>query len=1200
MIVSFAQNFEDVMLWRALKHVDRGFYIDVGANDPSIDSVTRLFYDRGWRGINIEPLKHHWLELERARPRDLNLQCAAGPSEGVIELWECGVRGWATADSQAVQAHQARGRTGQYMRVPMSTLALICKTHAPEDIHFLKVDVEGFECAVLQGMDFVAYRPWIVLVEATRPNTTIEVYQAWEGILTEAGYVHVYADGLNRFYIACERETLLGAFKYPPNFFDGFVTSSQLDAQTRAEFAQGCIDQALARATQAEAQVAALLGSTSWRVTAPLRRAMKVRELFSRRMVFGPVAAAKNQIRRVLHSSNLRAMVLPALDRFPRLKARVKALRDGTTNSPVDELAHLPLRVRKAYAELCSLASHGQCQNGSPADSSQRRLKLAYVSPLPPQRSGIADYSAELISALSTHYKVDVIVDDLQRSDLQIPASCEYRSVTDFLEHSQVYDRVLYHFGNSALHSGMFQMLDKVPGVVVLHDFYLGGVLESMEQAKAPSFALLHAIYASHGYRALIECAGVTGKAGWVAKYPANLPVMQGALSVVVHSEHSRNLADQWYGEGTSVAWSVIPVLRAPPAVERSDARQILGLSADDFVVCSFGLMAPPKLNHRLLDSWLMSPLASNEKCSLIFVGEENAGEYGRQVRRVIESCGVSARIRILGWTDMALFSRYLAAADVAVQLRSQSRGESSAAVLDCMNNGLATIVNAHGSLAELPSEAVMLLPDLFDNSQLSDALEYLWRNGVDRQALGMRARRHVQEVHSPQKCAVEYVQALDAAYSSLALERQGRLDRLSKVDGTPTSLVELAKAVVRAQPSLFRQKQWLIDVSGTCRSDPKTGIQRVVRALVWELIRNPPSGSRAEPVYLSDKGGRWHYRYARAWTLESLGYSKDALVDSPAEFGQGDVLLIADFISELASRALDFGVYEDAKLGGASIHFLVYDLLPLSMPHCFPPNQFGYTQWLDSLSRVADGALCISESVANDLLEWMVHSGPVRSKPLVVDWFHLGANILETIPTRGLHPDASRDLTNIADRPSFLMVGTLEPRKGYLQALDAFTLLWDSGVDINLVIVGREGWTDLPDRMRRTIPEIMKRLRGHPELGRRLIWLDGISDEFLDLVYAGCQCLIAASEGEGFGLPLIEAAQHGIPIIARDIPVFREVAAENVFFFEASEPAQMADAVKEWIGLNARNLAPQSSGMSWLTWEESAFMLVQKVEHFQ
>ncbi|MBK6649319.1 MAG: glycosyltransferase [Betaproteobacteria bacterium] len=127
-----------------------------------------------------------------------------------------------------------------------------------------------------------------------------------------------------------------------------------------------------------------------------------------------------------------------------------------------------------------------------------------------------------------------------------------------------------------------------------------------------------------------------------------------------------------------------------------------------------------------------------------------------------------------------------------------------------------------------------------------------------------------------------------------------------------------------------------------------------------------------------------------------------------------------------------------------------------------------------------------------------------------------------------------------------------------------------------------------------------MKRLRGHPELGRRLIWLDSISDEFLDLVYAGCQCLIAASEGEGFGLPLIEAAQHGIPIIARDIPVFRGSCCRQCFLFEASEPAQMADAVKEWIGLNARNLAPQSSGMSWLTWEESAFMLVQKVEHFQ
>lgn len=267
-MISYAQNFEDVMLWRALGHIETGFYIDVGANDPSIDSVTKAFYERGWSGINIEPLSTHYADLLRERPRDTNLRCAVGPVKGEIEIWECDVRGWASVDKAAIEKHTAMGHAGIFHKVPMALLAEICEQSAPNEIHFLKIDVEGFERSVLEGMDFKRFRPWIVVVEATRPNSTEEVHLQWEGLLLDVNYIFIYADGLNRFYLAHEHEDLAVAFKYPPNVFDNFKLSSTEMAEVRAA-------QAEVRAAQAEAHVAEMLNSRSWRVTSLLRWAEK-------------------------------------------------------------------------------------------------------------------------------------------------------------------------------------------------------------------------------------------------------------------------------------------------------------------------------------------------------------------------------------------------------------------------------------------------------------------------------------------------------------------------------------------------------------------------------------------------------------------------------------------------------------------------------------------------------------------------------------------------------------------------------------------------------------------------------------------------------------------------------------------------------------------------------------------------------------
>lgn len=239
--ISYAQNFEDIILWRALKHVRNGFYIDVGANDPAIDSVTKSFYDQGWSGINIEPLISHHADLQQERPRDINLQCAAGEICGEIELWECGIRGWATSDKSVIALHEENGHVGVFHKVPVLPLSEICNANVKGEIHFLKIDVEGFEKTVLEGMDFSHFRPWVLVLEATRPNSVEEVYDEWENIVLSNNYLFAYTDRLNRFYVASEHSELLDAFHYPPNVFDDFISAKQSTAVL-------CMQQAEAKA----------------------------------------------------------------------------------------------------------------------------------------------------------------------------------------------------------------------------------------------------------------------------------------------------------------------------------------------------------------------------------------------------------------------------------------------------------------------------------------------------------------------------------------------------------------------------------------------------------------------------------------------------------------------------------------------------------------------------------------------------------------------------------------------------------------------------------------------------------------------------------------------------------------------------------------------------------------------------------------
>ena len=819
--------------------------------------------------------------------------------------------------------------------------------------------------------------------------------------------------------------------------------------------------------------------------------------------------------------------------------------------------------------------------------------KLAYISPLPPAKSGIADYSAELIVELARCYDITLVIDQPVVDDARLNDKFPLRDVAWFEQNAGLFERVLYHFGNSHAHQHMFELIRRHPGIVVLHDFFFSGILDNLDREGYLPQAYAKALYESHGYTGLLEHRA-TGRHPSVWKHPLNKGVLDNAAGVIVHSEFSRQLAVQWYGPGAADGWRTIPLLRGKPEGihaddARSAARARLGIGADEFIVCTFGMLGRTKKNDELLDAYLSSALVTDPHCRLVFVGENDAGPYGEELARKIGESVASERIAITGFVSAAEYADYLAACDIAVQLRGATRGETSAAVLDCLLYGAPTIVNAHGSTASISDALLLKIPDEFTREELASALGLLHQDPTLRKTYSTRALAHMREHHAPAKVGAQFADAIEhfAAHSRHSHYRR-LVDTLANMPGqepTEAGLTQMAKAIAFNQPPTA-PRQLLVDVSAVVQTDIKTGIQRVVRSVLLSLIADPPPGYRIEPVYSS--GGNRGYQYARQFTLNMVGETFEAapLEDSPIEVRPGDAFLGLDLFTTGTSQ--NAPLLQSMRDHGVQVYFVVFDLLPVLRPEVFPYGTEQYFgEFLRTVTRVSDGLLCISRAVADELIEWIARQPAKRPGPLNIGYFHLGADIDASAPSFGLPDDAEQVLAAVRERPSFIMVGTVEPRKGHAQALAAFELLWKQGSQINLVIVGKQGWM---------VEKLVERMANSPEKARRLFWLAGASDEMLLKLYASSAALLAPSEGEGFGLPLIEAAQHNIPIIARKLPVFREVAGEHAYYFEGLAPHDLSDTIARWLVLHSEGKAPQSTGMPWLTWNDSARQVLNAV----
>lgn len=268
--VSYAQNGEDVVLERALKHVEHGRYIDVGANDPVVLSVTFAFYERGWSGITVDPVPHYAQLLRERRPRDIVVEAAVTAAhDDVVTLHLIPDTGLSTLVDDVSEKHRRTGWAVHEVSVPARRLDDILAESGWEglDIHFMVVDTEGSEEGVLRSLDFTRWRPWILVVEATRPLTTEPTYEEWEPLLTSAGYQFCLFDGLSRYYVASERSEELGpALGTPANALDWFVLASTVELTRQREDLKRERDEALAEKSRHddEQQVAIL----AWRAAA--------------------------------------------------------------------------------------------------------------------------------------------------------------------------------------------------------------------------------------------------------------------------------------------------------------------------------------------------------------------------------------------------------------------------------------------------------------------------------------------------------------------------------------------------------------------------------------------------------------------------------------------------------------------------------------------------------------------------------------------------------------------------------------------------------------------------------------------------------------------------------------------------------------------------------------------------------------------
>ena len=807
---------------------------------------------------------------------------------------------------------------------------------------------------------------------------------------------------------------------------------------------------------------------------------------------------------------------------------------------------------------------------------------LAFVSPLPPSKTGIAAYSEALLAHLCPYYELTLVVED---QPPVLPLALQHLpwlTARDFANNADHFERIVYQIGNSRYHVWQFDLIRRHPGLVVMHDYYLYDALWHQENAGIKPLALRAGLYNDHGYPAVVALDAADQGRG-PEHYPVSGAIVNEAAGIVVHSRHARHLHRYWCPAHRNPDVHVIPHLRGVPCkMDRTAARRSLHINNDTLVIASFGIMNPKKGVDQIVAAFLNADFDPSQTVMLVFAGSGHTGELGTETHRMLNGHPRRHFVKFTGYLPADEYSTWLRAADIAVQLRIMTRGENSGAVLDVMAHGLPLITNAHGSNAELPLSAVYMLPEDPSGALLRDALVALAASPDMRMTLGQNARSWIRRHHDPDTVARLYHHAIEKSLDHPVIHQKQWLDRMaaSAQDFNPSqSTLHHVSASIQ-QLQLLHQKpqpRLLIDVSTIARHDLKTGVERVTREMAIQLLKNPPPGFRSELICWQDND----FYLAVGYAARLLNLAAAPARDRPVEACANDIYLSFEWAPPLLLKAS--GRFLQMKALGVRFCFTVHDLLPMSLPACFPAGtEEKMCGWFQHIAHLADGLLCVSAHVAktvNGELDRL--SLPCRPG---VGWFHPGADFSRPKDTTlGFREKRLLGKIDASPRPRILMVGTIEPRKGHQQMLAAAERLWGKNQPVTVIFAGKEGWE---------VQSLAAHLKKHPRKNQRLFWCNGGSDALLEQLYRRSDLLVAPSLDEGFGLPLIEAAHYQLPVLARDIPVFREVAGVYARYFSALDGTGLAKEIAAWIKDWQAGKAQPASLMPYNSWADSAAQL--------
>lgn len=618
------------------------------------------------------------------------------------------------------------------------------------------------------------------------------------------------------------------------------------------------------------------------------------------------------------------------------------------------------------------------------------------------------------------------------------------------------------------------------------------------------------------------------------------------------------------------------PLAGSDPA--RSQVREKFGI-AGEFVLYTGGSDERKNL-VRLVQAYAALPAELRRGIPLVFAGRTHAPHVA-QLCELGEELGLpEGSLHFTGYvTDAELVALYN---ECLLFVFASWHEGFGLPVLEAMACGAAVLASDASSIKEIATERSALF-DPLDVDSIKHTLAHFLGNRDALLPLKQYSLQRAQAfswdlvadrfldacevIGRRREASVETDSVVSAAVD--VLKKLGPLD--------PILSLQLADAIDRSVAPATRML--MVDVTELANHDLLTGIQRVTRAVIAEWGAHPPHEYRLQLVRI-DRESR-QYVCANRYAAAFFGTSRAE--DSPLVCHAGDVFVGLDLVGDAVSFVPEW--FEYFRATGVMVSFVIYDILPIRHPEWWPEGgAWHHERWLRDVISVSDQVVCISRAVAEDVEAWTQEQGCVAVPEIA--WFHLGAD-LDASGSSGIPDSEALLLKRLELAPAFLMVGTVEPRKGHLQVLRAFEHLWASGREATLVIVGKRGWM---------VDELCHRMETHEQLGRSLFWLSKASDELLEQLYARSTCLIAGSEGEGFGLPIIEAGQRGLPVIARDIPVFREVAGDHAFYFSQTGPDGLAREIDAWLELHEHGMHPRADGLPWLTWAQSAERLKKLV----